>query len=121
MPGSWIHRALYRYGCGLEMGLIIAIVRHVLHSAMVPFTEAFAKVFASFPIDGWVLVHFMIIGIGMAMLAEIVARSFNALVKSALLCIAIIGGWLIPTVMVLRKGRAGEGLRFMGTGFESAG
>jgi predicted ThiF/HesA family dinucleotide-utilizing enzyme len=104
---------------GLEMGLIVVL--HVIHGAAIPFTEAIAEVLARFTFNRRVFVHFMVIGVGVTMLAEIVTRSFYAFVKTALLCIAIIGGRLIPTVLVLVLCRTGNGLCFMGTGFECAG
>lgn len=108
--------------CGLEMGLIvtIVIVHHVIHGAAISFAESFAKVLASFSVNWRMLVHFMVVGVGFAMLADIVARSFNAFVKTALLCIAIIGWGRVPTVMVLVLCGTGNRLCFMGTGFECA-
>jgi len=112
-------------GVWLEVGLVITIMiaLHMVHSASVAFTEAFAEVLASFTFDGRVLVHFMVVGIGMAMLTEIVPCSFNALVESALLCIAVFGGRLIPAVliMILRETGARDGLGFMCAGFKGAG
>jgi|GEM_PF-6357628 len=118
MPGNCA-RHFHRFGDGLEAGLVVVIVLHVIHGTAITFTEAVAEVLPSFSFDRRVLVHFMVVGIGMAMLVEIFSCSFYALVKTTLLGIAVIGGRLIPTV--LGKDSAGEGLRFMGTGFESAG
>jgi len=123
MPGGWTRRAFLRCGCGLEMGLIVAIVPHVIHGAVITFLESFAEVLASFSLDWGVFVHFMIIGIGMAMFAEIMSCSFHALVKTALLCVAIISRGLIPAVLivVLVLCRTGSRWCFMRAGFNCAG
>ena len=115
-----------RCGYGLETGLIVPIVlavfvHHVIHGAAIPFTEAFAEVLASFSLDTRVLVYFMIIGIGMAMLAEITPCSLNALVITALLCLAVAIRWRVPTVVVLVLCSTGNRLCFMRSGFECAG
>jgi hypothetical protein len=121
MPGGWIRRAFDRGRYELEMGLIVAIVimHHVIHGAAISFTEAFAEVLASFSFNWRMLVHFMVIGVGVAMLVEVMASGFDALVKAALLRFAILRRWLIPTVLI----RCSTGNRFclMGTSFQSAG
>ena len=98
--GCWIFQ--------LEVRLIIAafwaFVPHVIHGAAIAFPEAVAEVLARFPFDGWVLVHFMVVGIGVAMFAEIVPCGFDAFVITALLDIAIIGRWLIPAIAILALG-----------------
>jgi hypothetical protein len=107
------------------MGLIVAIVimHHVIHGAAIPFTEAFAEVLASFSFNWRMLVHFMVIGVGVTMLADILSCSFYALVKTALLDIAIIRRGLVPTILVVVLVLCGtwNRLGFMGTGFECAG
>jgi hypothetical protein len=118
-------RALNWCGDWLEVGLVVAIVIafHMVHGAAITFLEAFAEVLASLSFNGRVLVHFMVVGIGMATLAEIVPCSFNALVETALLRIAVFGGRLVPAVVIviLRESRSGDGLCFMRAGFQSAG
>ena len=125
MPGGWIRRAFDRGRYELEMGLIVAIVimHHVIHGAAISFTEAFAEVLASFSFNWRMLVHFMVIGVGVTMLADILSCGFYALVKTALLYIAIIRRGLVPTILVVVLVLCGTGNRlgFMGTGFERAG
>jgi hypothetical protein len=104
------------------VGLIVAIVvvHHVVHGAVVSLTEAFAEIVASAFLDWGVFIHFVVIGIGVAMLADVVAGRFDALVKAAALCIAIFRWRLVPPVMimVLRQGRTGNRLCFVSAGFE---
>ncbi len=87
------------------------VVPHVLHRTPVSFTEAFAEVPAGFSLDRGMLVHFVIIGIAMAVFAHIVPSGFNAFVKSATLRIAIFRWRLVPAVLivivVLGEGRTG--------------
>jgi hypothetical protein len=124
----------------LKVGLIVAIVivvtvmvhaftRHVIHGAVIALTEAFAEIPLGFPsLDRWVLVHLVVVSIGMAMLTEVVPRSFDAFVISALLCVAITVRSLIPTipvpVLILRcrsgKSRRCDGLSLMRAGFQCA-
>jgi hypothetical protein len=98
---------------------MVVIVLHVIYGATVTLSEAVAEVLASFSINWRVLVHFMVIGVGVAMLVEVMASGFDALVKAALLRFAILRRWLIPTVLI----RCSTGNRFclMGTSFQSAG
>src|ERR1700749_4661543 len=98
------------------MGHIVAIVVvfHVIHRAAISFLEALAELAARALVDGRVLIHLVVIGIGVAMLAVVVACSLDAFVESALLCITIFRRWLVPaTVVVLILCRAGERLCFV--------
>ncbi len=101
--------------------VVVVIVLHVVHSPVIALTEAFAELVASFSFDGWVFIYFMVIGIGVAMLAVVMSRGFNALVKTALLCIAISRRWCVPVVVVLVLRGTGKWLGFMSIGFECAG
>jgi hypothetical protein len=128
MPGHWPGN-LHRSRQGLEVGLIIAIVitvaiaimLHVIHGAPIALFEAFAKIVAGFSLVRGVLIHLVVIGIGVAMLAVVLSRSFNALVKTALLCVAISRWCRIPAVVVLVLGGARSGLCFMRISFKYAG
>lgn len=98
---------------------MVVIVLQVIYGATVTLTEAVAEVLASFSINWRVLVHFMVIGVGVAMLVEVMASGFDALVKAALLRFAILRRWLIPTVLI--RCSTGNRLCLMGTRFQSAG
>lgn len=123
MPGLW-SRA-FPWLDGLEAGLIvaIAIVPHVVHGAAISLPEALAELLSHALLDGWVLVHFMVIGIGMPMFADVVAGRFDAFMEAATLGITVFRRGLIPTVVIviLVEGRGGNGLSFMCGGFEGAG
>ena len=83
------------------MVVIHAFTGHVIHGTVIAFTETFAEVSAGFPsLDGWVFVHLVVIGIGVAMLTEIVPCGFNAFVIAALLRVAISLRSLVPAVAV---------------------
>ncbi|MGC1424843.1 MAG: hypothetical protein WA815_20980, partial [Terracidiphilus sp.] len=69
----------------MRLIVVVVIVFHVIHSATISFPEAFAKVVASISIHRRMFVHVMVIGIGVTMLAEIVAGGFDALMITALL------------------------------------
>ena len=101
--------------------VVIAIVLHVIHGAAIALFEAFAKIVAGFSLVRGVLVHLVVVGIGVTMLAIVMSCGFNALVKTALLCIAVVSGSSVPTVMVLVLCRTGNRLSFVRTGFECAG
>jgi hypothetical protein len=98
---------------------MVVIVLQVIYGATVTLTEAVAEVLASFSLNWRMLVHFMVIGVGVAMLVEVMASGFDALVKAALLRFAILRRWLIPTVLI--RCSTGNRLCLMGTRFQSAG
>lgn len=98
---------------------MVVIVLQVIYGATVTLTEAVAEVLASFSLNWRMLVHFMVIGVGVAMLVEVMASGFDALVKAALLRFAILRRWLIPTVLI--RCSTGNRLCLMGTSFQSAG
>jgi hypothetical protein len=93
------------------------VPHHMLHCAAIPFTETFAKFPACVSFDGRMFVHAVVIGVGMTVPAHIVPRSFDALVKSTALGIAVFRWGLSPAVLivVLHERRMGGRL-----GFESA-
>ena len=101
--------------------VMVAIVLHMIHGATITLSEAFAKLVASCSLVRRVLVHLMVIGIGVTMLAVVMPGCFNALVKTALLNIAVVSGSSVPTVVVLVLRRRGCRLRFVRAGFECAG
>ena len=105
----------------MRLIVVVVIVFHVIHSATISFPEAFAKIVASISIHRRMFVHVMVIGIGVTMLAEIVAGGFDALMITALLCFAISGRRLIPMIVILILSSHGNRLCFMSAGFESAG
>jgi hypothetical protein len=100
----------------LDVRLIVVIVPHVFHGTPVSFTKAFSEVPAGISFDWGVFVHFVVIGIVMAVFAHIVPSSFDAFVKSATLCVAIfrwrLGPAVLIVIVVLGEGRIGNGLRF---------
>jgi uncharacterized sodium:solute symporter family permease YidK len=103
------------------MGLVV-IVPHVIHRAAVAFAETFAVVLASLSsLDGRVFVHFVVISIMVASFAHVVPSGFNALVETSALRIAlVVSGRLIPVVMVLGEGCAGDRLCFKRVRLEGA-
>ena len=127
---------------GLKVGLIVAVTvmiavmihafpRHVVHGTVIALAEAFAEIPLRFAaLYGWVLVHLMIVGIGMAMLAEVVPCRFHAFVIAALLCVAITIWSLVPTIPVPisililgsspGNSRSGHRLPIMRAGFQCA-
>jgi hypothetical protein len=106
----------------LEMVLIIVvmIVHHVVHGATITFAEPLAEITASAFVDGRMFIHFMAIGIHMAMFTEIVSSGFNTLVEATLLSIAVSGRGLIPTILIMFLCSNGNGLCLMGAGLKCA-
>ena len=80
---------------------IVVIAPHVFHRTPVTFAETFAECPAVVSVDRRPFVHFVVIGIGVPILAHIVPGSFNAFVEAAALRIAVIRGRLIPAVLIV--------------------
>ena len=97
---------LFRLTCLVVV--VIAIVLHMIHGAAIALFEAFAKFVASFTFVRRVLVHLMVVGIGVAMLAVVMSCGFDTLVKTALLCIAVVSGSSVPAIVVLVLCRTGK-------------
>jgi hypothetical protein len=104
------------------VGLIVAIMPHMVHSASVSFPETFAEFPAVVSVDGWVFIHFVVIGIGVATFAHVMPGGFNTFVKAAALSITVFGWRLFPAVVivVLGEGCIGGGLRFKSVCLERA-
>jgi hypothetical protein len=107
---------------GLEVGLIVVIVHHVIHRAPVAFAETFAEVPAGVSsFDRRMFVHFVVIGIPVTMFAHVVPSGLNTFVETAALRIALVlGRRLVPTIMILGEGCIGNRLRFKSVRLECA-
>lgn len=98
------------------------VVFQMVHGAVVSFAESIAEIAPGAFIDGRMLVDVVIVSIGMAMVGEVAACGFNALMKTTALSIAVFVGCLVPAVIVILVRRStGERLRFISLGLDRAG
>ncbi len=84
--------------------IVIMIMLHVIHGASISLTEAFPEIIASFSLVWGVLVRLMVICVSVPVFAEVKSSRFYALVKAALLCVAISRWRGIPAIVVLVLG-----------------
>ncbi len=80
---------------------IVVIAPHVVHRAPVTFAEPFAECTAVVSIDRRPFIHFVVIGISVAVLAHIAPGRLNAFVEATALRIAVIRGRFVPAVLIV--------------------
>lgn len=88
MPDLAAGHVLYQVNSiGLEVRHVvaIAIMLHVVHGATIALAETFAEGPAVMFINRRMLVNLVVIRVGMAMISEVAARSFNTFMEAATL------------------------------------
>jgi hypothetical protein len=94
--------------------IMIAVVLHVIHGATVAFFKALAEFAPIMFVDGRVLVHLMIVGVGVTAIHVIPASGFNTFTEALPLRISVSVWSAIPvaiTILILALGLGSAVLR----------
>ena len=82
----------------------IAVMLHVIHCAAIAFLEAVPEFATVALVDGWVLVHLVVVGVGVTAIHVIAAGGFHTFTEALALRVAIPIGSAIPvtaTILIL--------------------